>query len=285
MIIGKRRQRVKQLDIGTPLRSGKRALRAQLLQVTTLVLDTSSLITDSYKFVSARSIHATQDEIITVAHNALSTTLNSKLLKLSATLPVTKNAAGPPIGGGKRSITWSTWHHGGDYMTFWFGSVTAVLHHADITDTERETIMLDARKAISRGLIAYAVGSCLTHTAPARPDHNIVDIGLIFVKPILHRGTETALKQVKARGIDIVIVSAEDTYTTTAVACVAGLTERGNIAVTLTAERINSMHSALFSGCTPALRRQLVASYPAGTVAIASVPLPEFWLEFTAALQ
>lgn len=284
MIIGKRRMRAKRLEIGTPT-SSRRHLRQQLQHIRTLVVDSSSLIKDTYQFDSAWSSHMDKNEVVTATYNALIATDELKLRSLRNNLPPSKDAAHAPISGDYQTLSWSTWHHGSDYKTFWFGDITSMLHHADITDTEREELTLRARRAISRGLIAYAVGSSLTPSLPARPDHDIEQLGLIFMKPIVYPGTETALRQIKSHGIDILYISSDDTYTTTAVAHVTGLAEKDEIAVALTARRLPTMHCRLYAGSTPILYRRLIAPYPTGSLATVNVPLPEFWRDFMATLS
>lgn len=283
MIIGKRRAAAKHLEIGTPLGS-RRQLRQQLHNITTFIVDSSSLIKNTYQFSGAWSLYASRDEMISAAHNALLNNDEPGLQSLKNSLPPSKSTALSPISSGNQTISWSTWHNGGDYTTFWCGDITAMLHHADLTDNEREQVMLEARKAISRGLIAYAVGSSLTSFLPARPEHNIEQVGLIFVKPTVYPGVETTVRQIKAQGIDIMYVSSDDTYTTTAVAHLTGLSNKDAIAITITAGRLSAMHSQLYAKSTPELYQRLVASYPIGSLATVSAPLPEFWRNFKTAL-
>lgn len=283
MIIGKRRAAVKHLEIDMPLGS-RRQLRQQLHAITTFIVDSSSLIKDTYQCNGTWSLYASRSDVITAAHNALLNNDEPGLRSLRNSLPPSKNMAHSPINSGSQTISWSTWHNGSDYTTFWCGDITAMLHHADLTDNEREQVMLEARKAISRGLIAYAVGSSLTSFLPARPEHNIRQIGLVFVKPTVYPGIETTLRQIKAQGIDIMYVSSDDTYTTTAVAHLTGLANKDDIAITITAGRLSAMHSQLYAKSTPALYQRLVASYPVGSLATVSAPLPEFWHNFKTAL-
>lgn len=284
MIIGKRRAGAKHLKIGAPLRS-RRRLSQQLRHITTFVVDSPSLIKNTYQFNATWSLQMDRNEIIVAAHNALIATEEPRLQLLKNSLPLSKNTSHAPIDGGSQVLSWSTWHHGGDYTTFWCGDVTTMLHHANLTDTEREQLMLEARKAISRGLIAYAVGSSLTPSIPSRPEHNIERLGLIFVKPTVYPGIETALQQIKAHGITVMYVSSDDTYTATAIAHLTGLAAKDDIALTLTAARMQAMHSRLYAGSTTVLRKRLIASYPPDSLAVVSEPLPEFWRSFRAALS
>ena len=283
MIIGKRRAAAKRLEIGTPL-SSRRHLRQQLRNITTFVVDSSSLVKNTYQFHSTWSLYANKNEVVTAAHNALLTNNEPGLQSLKNSLPPSKDRAHAPINSGSQILSWSTWHNGGEYTTFWCGDITSMLHQANVTDTEREQLMLEARKAISRGLIAYAVGSSQTSFLPARPEHSIEQLGLIFVKPTVYPGIETALQQIKTRGIDIIYVSSDDTYTTTAVAHLTGLADKDDIAVSLTAGRLSAMRSRLYAKSTPALYQRLIASYPIGSLATVSAPLPEFWRNFKTAL-
>ena len=283
MIIGKRRRAAKQLEIGTPLSSG-RQLRQQLHSITTFVVDSSSLVKDVYRFHSTWSPYSNKATLLTAAHNALLATDNPELQLLKDSLPTNTHTTHAPVDSGNQILSWSTWHNGGEYTTFWCGDVTAMLHHANLTDTEREQVTLEARKAISRGLITYAVGSSTTTTQPTGPEHTIEQVGLIFVKPTIYPGTEIALQQIKAHGITVVYVSSDDAYTTTTIAHLTGLSTKNSVAVTLTAERLPAIKTQLYAGATPALYKRVLDSYHAGTLAVVTAPLAEFWQNFRNAL-
>lgn len=284
MIIGKRRTAVKQLRLASPLRS-RRRVKQRLQHITTFVVDSSSLVRDRYDFDATWSLSMHKENIVLAAHNALTATDNPELLLLKKSLPPTKITVHTAVNSGNKKISWSTWHHGGDYETFWCGDITTMLHYANLTDTDREHIMLEARKAISRGLIAYAVGSSTSATLPTNPSHTIEQLSLIFVKPIMYSGVETTLQQIHKQGISVVYISSDDTYTTTAIAHLTGLATTNDIAVSLTPSRIARMQTKLYASATPVLRQRLVDSYPVDSIAEVTGSLPEFWRNFRKALS
>jgi len=122
-----------------------------------------------------------QSDIFTCAQHALLGVTDFTLQVLQRSIPQVPATAHRPISTGNTSdIAWATWHHGKDFYTYWCGDVTAVLHHASLTDTERETVLLRARKAEGQGMQTFATGAKLTHQAPRAVEFDIEHIGLIF---------------------------------------------------------------------------------------------------------
>lgn len=124
-----------------------------------------------------------RDDIFACAQHALIGTTSHALKSLQASIPKVPAAAHEPVSTGTKSgIAWATWHHGKDFYTYWCGDVTAMLHNASLTDTERETTQLRARKAEAQGAKVFATGAKLTHQVPHTLEPNIEHIGLIFAR-------------------------------------------------------------------------------------------------------
>lgn len=259
------------VDDDTPLSA--RSLR----QLTTLIVDTPNLIGDHYRYARAWSGAMESDEVVAVATHALTGATNAMPCAVRACLPLLTKAGHPPIATADHTLTWASWHHGGDYETYWFGDITTLLHYADITDTEREQLTLKARKAITEGKLAYAVGQSLTHELPHAPHQVITRVGLIFVTPSVHSGTISAIHDIKKQGIAIVYASHDDTYTVTALAQLVGIAAKNETAITMTTGRIQAIRHTLYAGATPAALHQLLASLPPESTLKVAGRITDFW--------
>lgn len=126
-----------------------------------------------------------QPEIYSCAWHALLGATTPKLKALQRSLPQVPTAAHKPVASGSKSgITWATWHYGKDFYTYWCGDVTTVLHMSHLTDTEREIVLLRARKAEVQGAITFATGAKLTHEIPHSVQPSIEHIGLVFARAV-----------------------------------------------------------------------------------------------------
>lgn len=126
-----------------------------------------------------------QNDVFVCAWHALLGATTPALKALQQSIPQVSTATHKPVAIGSQSdISWATWHHGKDFYTYWCGDVTAVLHNASLTDTERETVLLRARKAEAQGAIVFATGAKLTHNIPHKPEPSIEHIGLVFARTV-----------------------------------------------------------------------------------------------------
>lgn len=124
-----------------------------------------------------------QSDVFVCAQHALLGATTQSLKSLQQSIPQVPAAPHKPVSTGTKSgIAWATWHHGKDFYTYWCGDVTTVLHNASLTDTERETVLLRARKAEAQGALAFATGAKLTHRAPHTLEPRIEHIGLVFAR-------------------------------------------------------------------------------------------------------
>lgn len=248
-----------------------------LRHLTTIIIDTPSLISDHYRYVGAWSGDMESDEVTAIAAHALTGAANAMPQAMRACLPPLTQANHPPITTADHTLTWASWHQGGDYQTYWFGDVTTLLHYTDITDTEREQLTLKARKAIAEGQLAYAVGVGLTPELPHAPQPIITRVGLIFVTPSVYSGTISAIHDIKEQGIAIVYASRDDTYTVTAIAQLVGIAAKNETAITMTTGRIQAMQHTLYAGATPAAIHRLVASLPPESSLKVTGRITDFW--------
>ena len=159
-----------------------------MLYFTHMVLkksQTSTPVKASKKFVIentwATDPLISQDDIFACAQHALLGATNPTLQSLQHSVPQVPAASQQPVSKGEKSgVAWATWHHGKDFYTYWCGDVTNILHNASLTDTERETVLLRARKAQAQGAVAFATGAKLTHQAPTKIESAIEHVGLML---------------------------------------------------------------------------------------------------------
>lgn len=161
-------------------------LRIRRKPVTAQIDATPRKHSDEIVYAGAWSPDLAEHDIATSASHALIGAVDETYGVVKACLTQARTSTQQPINiGHNKHLTWATWHHGREYETFWFGDVTALLHYAHITDTEREQLMLNARKAASRGQTAYATARAITVAVPSKPQINLTDVGLIFTAPII----------------------------------------------------------------------------------------------------
>lgn len=145
-----------------------------------------TVATIAHTYVGTWSPEPTSNEVVISALRGLAETTSDEYASIKETLPPLYASPHQPIHTGDRKhLHWATWHHGSEYETFWFGDVMLLLHYAHITDTEREQLLLNARKAEASGRAAYATGRCITSSVPLKPSVNITHIGLVFTAPVI----------------------------------------------------------------------------------------------------
>ena len=128
-----------------------------------------------------------QNEILICAQHALIGAKEPELQMLQRAIPPVAAAAHEPVStAAESSVAWATWHHGSDFYTYWCGDVATILQYSSLTDTERELVLLRARKAESQGMKVYATGAKLTHEPPKKLESDIEHIGLVYLRSALH---------------------------------------------------------------------------------------------------
>lgn len=138
------------------------------------------------KYAGTWSPQLAADDTVTSASYALAGAIDEAFQAVKVCLPPVHAPLHQPINVGHNThLTWATWHHGKEYETFWFGDVMTLLYYAHVTDTEREQLMLNARKAESRGRTAYATARNITASVPSKPQIDLTHVGLVFTAPFI----------------------------------------------------------------------------------------------------
>ena len=147
---------------------------------------TEPIHTAGLHYAGYMSIDASEDQLIIAAHQSLMGAPDHEFDDVIACLPTSTAPTHAPIHVGYApQLNWATWHHGGEYKTYWFGDSATLLHYAHLTDTEREQLLLASRRAVSQGKTVYAVGTTVSAFIPMKPQIIITGVGLIFTSTSL----------------------------------------------------------------------------------------------------
>ena len=65
---------------------------------------------------------------------------------------------------------YATWHHGSELLTICYGQPDVLIAKADLTDTERESLLLKARQRITAGSQVLAIAHISTAIQPSESD-------------------------------------------------------------------------------------------------------------------
>lgn len=255
-------------------RLSKHKLAEQVAAITTLIIDTPSLATGEMVFDRALSFNNSTDDTIATANRALSGTDNA----LSRALKSSSQGHISIISG---RVLGTVWHHGTRYTSAWIGKPTAIAHHADLTDTEREQLLLECRKLAAHGSDVYAVAEASHDAAPTTyRGARAKIVGLLVFHPQLHHTIEETVAAIHQAGIAIVYASKDSEHTVQMFAT-ASLIAPNSIPFTYRPGRTLPNDGVLYASLTDKKRAEIIHHYPATSVLVVNEPLPVFWKSFT----
>lgn len=262
-----------------------RATRQKAEAITTLIIDTNNLATGNLRF--NRTVSAPTDSIHSdarlrhAAAQALAghNTAESNVLMQALNVPAAKIA---PIAAPNDIALGSVWHHGEGFETFWIGSIPSITHYADLTENEREQLHVLSRKLAAEGAVVYAVAKSKNTTQPHRyRDVRAAYLGLLVFHPVLFTGTEQAVADIRAHGIDIVYASTNPEHVAQSFAHASCIAANHVVAHKYRRSHPLPLDKMLYAHLSPAARQQIIAHYGGQALAVRG-SLVDFWQQLKA---
>ena len=258
------------------------SIRRRAKRIDTIVIDSTALTDGRLNFAQSYSLDISPKEVTAIAQRTLigNTSPRSQLLRDSmgdhASLPY------DPVSSHDGTLTHSSWHEGELYRTYWLGEVADIINHTDLTDNEREKLLIAARSYSARGRQVYAAGVSLTRSLPgARPKGGTLrSVGLVSFHYTLHPDTPYAIEKIKQEDIDIIYASTDSVLNTTTLAHLSCL-----VPATILAKnaKIVSVSTAdpVIGGFTPEEKERFCRRFNPATTLFVNEPLIQFWNHFS----
>ena len=209
---------------GVPSRVGH-----EIASLKTIVVDTAHLTHGYQTYQTAWTLQANE---ITPEETAYKATIASSHLLMKGlrdALTSTYHDSTEPAASGSGVIDWSSWYHGESFEVTVAGSIEEVMSYCDLTENEREQIIIQARSMAHGNYIAY--GTARGVSADAKPKLGDLHFtGIVVTELHLLSGTIAALTELHHRGINVVYMTAEPEDIATHIATAAHLTSHPKIA-------------------------------------------------------
>lgn len=181
------------------------AVKKHIQNIRTIVVDVAHLSNGVVSINSTWTIAST-DPLKTAA---MATVATKDPLRgaLAAALP---ESAAPtqPIKSFSGRIDYCSWYLGDKYEVYAAGSISRILHLCDLTENERELILLESRRLSSSGQIAFATASGILSNPDPAPGTMTFD-GLVICNLQIYEGTQAAVEGLRKLGIDVILMTSE----------------------------------------------------------------------------
>ena len=257
------------------------SIRRRIQAVTHLIIDTGQLSDDSLVFDHAWSLDGELAEVKDSARRALVGTASPRMMHLRSALGDVDPQPHEPVSHDEGRLTSSVWHHGEVYQSYWLGDPERILQIADLTEAEREAILMKVRKASRDGQLVYATGRAMAAELPHTPHsyrrtQKLVSIGLLYFTPQLYPDTTQAVRKLQTYGITVIYASCDARHMVEAIAPLAGISSRQAIPIVSTHGGHLPLDQVYYAELSNAEIQRIFHYYPEGSVILARHPLPEF---------
>lgn len=258
------------------------SLRRRADTIDQVIVDSSVLSDGSLVFDRAWSFDAPAAD---VTHAALRATIGNTDERSRAirNALVTETVAYDPIVSNAGELISSTWHHGSDFSSFWLGAPERLTHYCDVTESEREQIRLEARRANGEGSIVYAVATGISKTPPVQTprQHHLTFVGLVRFHPNLYPGTLSAVAAMREAGIAIRYLSRDSAATVETLATLACIAPTQVIAYRPIYTAAPPLDQPLYAELSATTLSALTKKIRTPRTLRVDDPLPAFWRTFS----
>ncbi len=254
--------------------------RRQLTNISTVFIDTANLTSGQLKFDRVISLDPGVNalRIATTALIGQKTPLRDAL---TAEYPAPIDTK-TPLRICNDAVQGSIWHHGQAFLGFWVGKPTSIVHHADLTENEREALLLQSRQLAAHGSIVFAVSYSEQNTEPKTySDTRSRIAGLIVLHPTLYPGTESTVADMHAHGLRIIYASSDREHDVQVFARACCLLTGKLVPFVWRPGRELPTDHIVYAGLDTVAYKKLLSMYPAETRITAKDPLPLFWKQFS----
>ncbi len=256
-----------------PTVRNKTAVRRQAQRITTVIVDTKALTSGELTFDRAIPLVGSEKSVIETAHHALA---GHEGMLVAALGVESKKSTSIKLFSGR--ATGSLRHQGELFAGAWIGKPTTIAHQAELTDTERERFLMQARQLAAHGSMVYAVARSYSKQAPnSFRDVSVEIVGLLLFHPQLYHGTEEAVARIREADIDIVYVSRDPEHTVLEFATLSLITNQSVVPFVYRPGRALPESAVCYASLSEKAYNQVLARFPKESTVIVDEPLPAFW--------
>lgn len=259
-----------------------KSLLQRIRSISTLVIDTDCITDGTLHFdrTVGYDDHSSQDTVDAALHALVGNT-STLATTLRQALP-NHNTPYDPVAHHDATYLSSTWHHGERYQTYWIGEPAQLLSAIDLTDNEREKLVVSTRKASLSGETVYLVGKSLSATPPSSLRSAKIElVGALHLRPRVFSGIEAAFAQCRERGIQIVYASSDSEHLVRTLADVTCLVSRATLPyVPSTKSSSLSTTRPVYAELSAAQQKRLLDSIASDDTLVVREAFPKFWKEF-----
>lgn len=260
----------------------KTVLTRRASHITTFIIDTSALTNGKLLFDRTVPYGGSKHDVLATARKAVTSHQPSAL----STAIGQNSSRSLPVSIISDRVQGTVWHHGEGYSAAWVGKPTSIAHHADLSDTEREQLLLHIREISAHGSQVYAVAMSDHHTQPhSYNGSNATVIGLLVFHPQMYDTVETTVAAIRQKGFTIVYAS-KDSEQTVQTLAKASLIEAhaANTFVYRPGRKVPPDYT-LYASLTDKARQSLMATYDPTTMLEVTEPITDFWPMFKSFLR
>lgn len=255
----------------TPLGRPPSHVLDEVRQLKTLVVDTPHLTSGYQTFESYWLLEGASGSPEEIAYRATTQSHHLLMRGLNESLSHRHSKPTEPASRGDGKVAWTSWYHGETFEIDLAGSIEEVLVYCDVTENEREQVMMTARSLAHGGHLVYATAHGSSNE-PAPTHGNLSFCGLVVTTLHLSSGTLQALTELRNHGIQVVYMTDEPEDLATHVADIAHLTSHPKIARHGT--YVTSTEHAVYARIDRINARRVIAQLPS-PVLIARHPVAE----------
>lgn len=245
-------------------------LKRRIGDIATLVIDIQHLTTGKMQVVDSWSLPDTEASPTDSVYRA--TVKSSNLLMRGLHAACGNAKLTPHMSDGSGLVDYAVWHHGQHHKVYIAGSTARVLQYCDLTENEREEILMQARKFATNSKIVFATAQGVTESK--RPTAGSLQFtGLIVCSLDLHKGTFAAMDGIRSKGILPVLMTSEAEDVAMMVA------QAARVVTKATGARhagYAAAHHAIFSNVTKANAPQIIRKLDQDVI-VARHSLPEIY--------
>lgn len=260
----------------------KPQLTQRAATITNIIVDSANLTSGELSFDRAITFGDTTKDPLETARVALATHPASHL----HTAIGTSTVASSPVEAIRERVQGTIWHHGETFIGAWIGKPTSIAHHANLTDNEREQLLLRSRELAAHGSQVYAVATSAHLVAPhSYKGARATVVGLLVFHPHIYPGTEAAVAALHAQGITITYASKDSEHVVQTLARTSLISSGTAVPFVFRPGRRVPEGEPLYASLSEKSYQSLIATFAPCTTVIVQEPLPSFWHAFSTFLR
>lgn len=253
-----------------------RALRRRAVAISTLIINTPNLTDGSLTYSRTWSPAYSTTELFEAAHRALAPQPDAQAATYMQALSFATTHAAQSVAMHTSKETYSaTYHHGAFYEHYIFGEPLEITASCDLSENERERILLQTRKLSCGGVIVCAVSRAESKLLEKQPGQDVF-IGLVCLAQTVYTGTVTALARLRASGYRIIYASQDRSVRVSSLAHELGLIPLTDLPL-VHANTRPAGNVAVYAELRDSELRHLLAGCDDAHTIVVKHPLPEFY--------